>query len=80
MMRVCVACLLTFAAQQSISQMHMQTIKVMYGGCVYVASFLKDLLHTRGHLLSLMVGHFSLIVCVSAHWHTELQRNTISSL
>lgn len=27
-----VACLLTFAAQQSILQMHMQTIKVTYGG------------------------------------------------
>lgn len=44
--RAPVACLLTFAAQQSISRMHMQTIKVMYGGCVCTAaaSSQKDLL------------------------------------
>lgn len=43
---VSVACLLTFAAQQSISRMHMQTIKVMRGGCVCTAaaSSQKDLL------------------------------------
>lgn len=32
--RVPVACLLTFAAQQSTLQMRMQTIRVIYGGCV----------------------------------------------
>lgn len=37
----CVRRMLTFAAQQSILQMHMQTIKVMYGGCVYVGLFHK---------------------------------------
>lgn len=52
---VCVACLWTFAAQQSILQMHMQTIRVMYGGCVYVAA------QDKGRLLSsLMASHLVL--------------------
>lgn len=37
----CARRMLTFAAQQSILQMHMQTIEVMYGGCVYVALIYK---------------------------------------
>lgn len=38
--------LLTFAAQQSILQMHMQIIKVIYGGRVYVALIYIHL-HTK---------------------------------
>lgn len=42
----CVARLLTFAAQQSMLQKHIQTYKVIYGRCVYVTPFLnKDICH-----------------------------------
>lgn len=61
MLCVRVACLLTFAAQQSILQMNTHTIKVTYGGCVYVAPLKRDLSDT-GRLPS------PLTVSYLAHW------------